>query len=75
MEEHIKYPGLPLEVLDSYPHQLSGGMRQRTTIALATILKPKIIFADEPTTALDVVVQRGVIQMLKQLHEEQKIRC
>ena len=47
-------------------------MRQRTTIALATILKPKIIFADEPTTALDVVVQRGVIQMLKQLHEEQK---
>ncbi len=72
MEEHIKYLGLPLEVLDSYPHQLSGGMRQRTTIALATILKPKIIFADEPTTALDVVVQRGVIQMLKQLHEEQK---
>lgn len=72
MEEHIRYLGLPLEVLDSYPHQLSGGMRQRTTIALATILKPKIIFADEPTTALDVIVQRGVIQMLKKLHEEQE---
>ena len=72
MEEHLKYLGLPLEVLDSYPHQLSGGMRQRTTIALATILKPKVIFADEPTTALDVVVQRGVIQMLKQLHKEQR---
>ncbi len=72
MEEHLKYLGLPLEVLDSYPHQLSGGMRQRTTIALATILEPKVIFADEPTTALDVVVQRGVIQMLKQLHREQR---
>lgn len=71
-EDHLKYLGLPLEVLNSYPHQLSGGMRQRTTIALATILRPKVIFADEPTTALDVVVQRGVIQMLKQLHREQE---
>lgn len=71
-EEHIKALGLPLEILNSYPHQLSGGMRQRVTIALATILKPKIIFADEATTALDVVVQRGVIQLLKKVQLEYK---
>ncbi len=71
-EEHISRLGLPPEVLDAYPHQLSGGMRQRIAIALATIFQPRLIIADEPTTALDVVVQRGVLQMLKNIQAESK---
>jgi peptide/nickel transport system ATP-binding protein len=65
--QQIAELGLPPKILDAYPHQLSGGMRQRVTIALAALLKPRIIIADEPTTALDVVVQRGVVQLLQDI--------
>ncbi|MDI3473424.1 MAG: peptide/nickel transport system ATP-binding protein [Thermotogaceae bacterium] len=70
--QHLGNLDLPAEILESFPHQLSGGMKQRVTIALATILKPRIIFADEPTTALDVVVQRDVIQLLKNIQKNSK---
>lgn len=68
--EHLKELGLSSRILDIYPHQLSGGMRQRTVIALSTLLQPQIILADEPTTALDVVAQRAVIQLLKKIQKE-----
>jgi peptide/nickel transport system ATP-binding protein len=71
-EEHIAELGLPPKILNTYPHQLSGGMRQRVTIALAALLKPSIIIADEPTTALDVVVQRGVVQLLQDIQKKLK---
>ncbi len=70
--QHLESLGLPENVLEAYPHQLSGGMRQRVSIALATILKPRVIIADEPTTALDVVTQRGVLQLLKEIQEMNK---
>ena len=64
--------GLPVEILEAYPHQLSGGMKQRLTIALAALLDPMIMICDEPTTALDVVVQRGVVQLLKDIQKKLK---
>ncbi len=61
----------PNRVIDAYPHELSGGMRQRTLLALALMLDPQILILDEPTTALDIITQRTIIQLLRRLKEEQ----
>jgi peptide/nickel transport system ATP-binding protein len=62
--------GLRPEVADMYPHELSGGMKQRACIAIAISLRPKVIIADEPTSALDVVVQKQVMETLAKVQEE-----
>ncbi len=61
--------GLPPTVANRYPHELSGGMKQRAVMAISTVLDPRVIIADEPTSALDVVVQRQVMQTLGRLQE------
>ncbi|WP_435578846.1 ABC transporter ATP-binding protein [Gilvibacter sp.] len=70
--EKVKLPRVN-EVYSSYPHQLSGGQMQRVMIAMALACKPKILIADEPTTALDVTVQREIIELLKNLQKENQM--
>jgi peptide/nickel transport system ATP-binding protein len=68
--EVVKQVGLDSSVIDRYPHELSGGMKQRIVIAMALLLKPRFLIADEPTTALDVLVQAQIINLLKKLKSE-----
>ncbi|HBI28767.1 MAG TPA: peptide ABC transporter ATP-binding protein [Deltaproteobacteria bacterium] len=67
--EAVKIP-LPDRRVNDYPHQLSGGMRQRVMIAIALACKPKVLIADEPTTALDVTVQAHIFELLQELREQ-----
>ena len=61
---------LPESVLKKFPHELSGGMKQRVVIAMALILKPKFVIADEPTTALDVLIQAQIVNLFKKLKKD-----
>jgi peptide/nickel transport system ATP-binding protein len=68
----VKLPE-PEKVFSKYPHQLSGGQKQRVMIAMAMSCKPSLLICDEPTTALDVTVQKNILQLIKDLQEEQKM--
>jgi oligopeptide/dipeptide ABC transporter ATP-binding protein len=65
----LKLVGISPDRMDAYPHQLSGGMRQRVMIGMALILQPQVVIMDEPTTALDVVMQRQILGQLIELRE------
>jgi peptide/nickel transport system ATP-binding protein len=69
MLDRVKIPSPEIRI-DAYPHQLSGGMRQRAMIAMALSCQPKLLIADEPTTALDVTIQAQILQLLKEIQRE-----
>lgn len=67
VEETLELVGIPKERKDEYPHQFSGGMRQRVVIAMALVCNPELLIADEPTTALDVTIQAQILDMINEL--------
>ena len=68
--EALELVGIPKERMDEYPHQFSGGMKQRVCIAMALAANPKLIIADEPTTALDVTIQAQVLELMRSFKKE-----
>ena len=70
---HFKRLGLDESIIDRFPHELSGGMRQRAVVAISTLFNPKLLIVDEPTSALDVTSQKILIQMLFEMYESQII--
>ena len=72
--ESVELPD-PKRIYDSYPHQLSGGQKQRVMIAMALSCDPKILIADEPTTALDVTVQKEILELIKRLQKKENMAC
>ncbi|MGB4005097.1 MAG: ABC transporter ATP-binding protein, partial [Halanaerobiales bacterium] len=70
IKKYVNLVGLSDDVLKRYPHELSGGMKQRIVIGMALFLEPEIVICDEPTTALDVVVQAQIINLLKELKQK-----
>jgi oligopeptide/dipeptide ABC transporter ATP-binding protein len=71
--DYLARVGIPKERSGAYPHELSGGMRQRAIIAMALVCEPELVIADEPGTALDVVVQRQVLELLQELQRELRL--